>query len=504
MADECAESYYYYGIALLEMARQDSDVLGDAVEPGNAIAVLLHPFASLICLISGDKTEENAEGETDDDNDDEESAEDEAMEEGGEESVETKSEKEASQSKPEDGEGAAKDGEEGVAQTKAGDEKPEAKADETSGVKVEEKEAKADEKPEAKVDEKSEVKVEEKEEAKVEDKDGAGESKGKVEPSGPSSTVESKGKSLKSTKSDENGHGKVESNGTNGKGKSLKPATGEEGGSSNGHAVASEAACESEGGEEADEVSTDLQLAWEVLELSKKIYERQVEKDATAKPRLADTLVRLAEVAIESENYPSAIEDLLKCIDLQTQSLPADSRSLAETRYQLGVAYTFTTEFAEAVKNFECAAEIIGKRIDNLKDPVERKKSIEEPRAQFYTVEGEIEELEALLPDIREKIADTIDLEKESIRKLNENAEAVAAKAAGGGEGGSSSGSASTAAESMSPSKLKGDASKPALDISHLIRKKRKPEENGDELPAAAATKKVKEDNNAETTVATS
>ena len=42
-------------------------------------------------------------------------------------------------------------------------------------------------------------------------------------------------------------------------------------------------------------------------------------------------------------------------------------RSLAETHYQLGVAYTFTTEFREAVKSFESAAEVIKLRIENLK-----------------------------------------------------------------------------------------------------------------------------------------
>ena len=46
---------------------------------------------------------------------------------------------------------------------------------------------------------------------------------------------------------------------------------------------------------------------------------------------------------------------------------------------------------------------------------------MEEPRNLFHTIEGEIEELEALLPDIREKIADTIDLEKEALRKITEN-----------------------------------------------------------------------------------
>lgn len=113
---------------------------------------------------------------------------------------------------------------------------------------------------------------------------------------------------------------------------------------------------------------------------------RKAETDPSAKPKLADALIRLAEVAIESENYASAIEDLRKCLEIQSTSFPADSRyvklesfklgnvdknlfyrSLAETHYQLGVAYTFTTEFKEAVSSFEAAASVIQLRIENLK-----------------------------------------------------------------------------------------------------------------------------------------
>ncbi|KAI9564754.1 hypothetical protein GHT06_008495 [Daphnia sinensis] len=411
-ADECADSYYYYGMALLEMARTNTDVLGDAVE--------------------GEKeNEDSSESEDEENGDDEDESEEEEEEE--EEKVAN-----------------------GVIKTNGEAEK---------SVESECKENVDGSKEEKSSSENAEAKIESKEE-----------DQGK---SGDVEMKESSSEQTKENNSDIKALGDIDEKTevvskpkNESKGKSLKAA-----GTATGDKVDS-----ADEDVTADEVS-NLQLAWEVFELAKNIYQRKAETDPLAKPKLADALIRLAEVAIESENYASAIEDLQKCLDIQKASFPADSRSLAETYYQLGVAYTFTTEFKEAVNSFEAAASVIQLRIENLKNPAEKKPSMEEPKNLFHTIEGEIEELETLLPDIREKIVDTIDLEKEALRKLAENGSSEP-----GTSTNSAAGNGSMETEMAAPSGESPNAGKPATDITHLIRKKRKPDENP-ETEASAAKK---------------
>ena len=73
----------------------------------------------------------------------------------------------------------------------------------------------------------------------------------------------------------------------------------------------------------------------------------------------------------------------------------------------MGVAQGYNNQFEDAVSSLNTAIEIIKERIKNLK----------ESSSTSDDVKKEIMELEALIPEIEEKIKDTKDMEKESLKK---------------------------------------------------------------------------------------
>jgi len=178
---------------------------------------------------------------------------------------------------------------------------------------------------------------------------------------------------------------------------------------------AEESSDEKKEGEEEkkeEEEPSNLQLAWEMLELAKVVYTKQMEAETGDKAkllleRLCSTMLALGEVSIENENYKQAVEDILECLK-KTGNLAKDARIIAETHYQLGVAQGFHAEHDEAVKSLQSAISIIKERIENQKklDTEEAKK--------------EVKELEALIPEIEEKINDTKDMKKEAEAKKEE------------------------------------------------------------------------------------
>jgi len=235
--------------------------------------------------------------------------------------------------------------------------------------------------------------------------------------------------------------------------------------------------------EDADEEKEDdvdnLQLAWEVFEVAKTIFERQ-----KANAKLAETYFYLGEVELESENYNGAIEDMKHCIKIQEEILPPDHRDIAETYFQLGVACSLCNAFDDAISNFKTSSEILENRINNL----EKNGPSEEEKAKnpFYSVEKEVEEIKALLPEIKAKVSDMEDFKRETIKNVMASLFDKPPTSDGAGPSSSASSSASASAPASSAAVSNGTTPKPATDISHLIRKKRKP----DNTPSDSSTKK--------------
>merc|ERR1711936_1572219 len=149
-------------------------------------------------------------------------------------------------------------------------------------------------------------------------------------------------------------------------------------------------------GKDGEEEPSNLQLAWETLELAKVIYTKQVEitEDETKKEieeKLCRTILTLGEISIENENYSQAVEDIQTCLKKQG-AFSKDSRLVAGTHYQLGVAQGFNAQYDAAVESLNSAIQIIKERVKNINVLVKSsdgKKETGELEASIYKKEAE-------------------------------------------------------------------------------------------------------------------
>merc|ERR1712055_146251 len=150
---------------------------------------------------------------------------------------------------------------------------------------------------------------------------------------------------------------------------------------------------------ETAEDTDNLQLSWEVLELSKTAFmsiagkSSDLKKDAELK--YCETMMVLGEISLENENYTQAVEDFGFCLSKRMEVLPADSRSIAEVYYELGMAQGSLKLYTEAEKSLNSAFAVLQLRITNIK-------KMETSRH----LEAEIEDLETLIGEIQAKIKD--------------------------------------------------------------------------------------------------
>merc|ERR1711936_459503 len=148
----------------------------------------------------------------------------------------------------------------------------------------------------------------------------------------------------------------------------------------------------------------NLEQAWQMFDLAKVIYGKagQVERECEA-------LTFLGEVSLENSNFKQAVEDLTLCLTKRIKALAADSRSIAETHYQLGVAQAHCAEYANAEKSLAAAVAVLNTRIANLKK-----------MATSDNIAKELAELTMLCTEIKERTADHKEMQKGTYKEDND------------------------------------------------------------------------------------
>merc|ERR1712059_124410 len=144
------------------------------------------------------------------------------------------------------------------------------------------------------------------------------------------------------------------------------------------------------------------------------IYTKQMESAAEDKKvdlgrRICEVFLHLGEVSLENGNYDQAVEDLSQCLTKRQASLPSDSRSIAETHYQLGVAKGFGGKIEEAETSLNSAVTVLETRVVNL----QKMESSE-------NLKKEVSELQDLIKEIKEKVINNREMKTSASKKLKE------------------------------------------------------------------------------------
>jgi len=137
--------------------------------------------------------------------------------------------------------------------------------------------------------------------------------------------------------------------------------------------------------DDGDDVS-HFQLAWEYLDVAKVIYLKNEDKDDQLKA--AECLIKLGELSMENEQHDTAATDLESALAIQKKHLQNDDRIIAETHYQLGLAYGLGKEFEKAIYQYQQAIVVIEAKIVSLSKLIEEKEADSNNKENKETDDG--------------------------------------------------------------------------------------------------------------------
>ncbi|KAI1088687.1 hypothetical protein F5B19DRAFT_411564 [Rostrohypoxylon terebratum] len=188
---------------------------------------------------------------------------------------------------------------------------------------------------------------------------------------------------------------------------------------------------EAEGEEDEDEEDDDLAVAFEILDLARLLFEKSLEQEDQdssegkgkekaegdspiikhIKERLADTHDLLAEISLENEKYPLAINDCRASLKYKEELYGEESEVIAEAHFKLSLAL----EFASVTTTEEGAGGANAKPVDEdlrAEAAVELEKAIKSTKLKLDAKEVDLAMMHAPEDNeaTRKQIAEVKDL----------------------------------------------------------------------------------------------
>ncbi|ORZ25322.1 hypothetical protein BCR42DRAFT_340312 [Absidia repens] len=155
----------------------------------------------------------------------------------------------------------------------------------------------------------------------------------------------------------------------------------------------------------------DFETAWDVLDVARLIYEKSEDEDG--KMKLADVLLCLGDVSLETEKFDEALPDFEKAIEIKRSILKDDNRQLAEAHYKYALALELSTKAPQlALSELQKAQRVLKNRKATLENGSTQDDTGDKGKMKHTPDENsqkEIVEIQELVSDLDEKITELSD-----------------------------------------------------------------------------------------------
>ncbi|KAL3125486.1 hypothetical protein niasHT_009935 [Heterodera trifolii] len=150
----------------------------------------------------------------------------------------------------------------------------------------------------------------------------------------------------------------------------------------------------------------DGQIAWESLEVARKISENQMKSDEAKlwTERKSDVLVALGDCMTVTENFPLALEEFTSALAIRKELFGEADRRTAEVYFWIGRTHKLMDDFKTAAEHFENAKKVLEAVI-----AAKERELKERGEENCESLSHEIEELKDTVKGVEEKVQDAVD-----------------------------------------------------------------------------------------------